>query len=305
MTAIMLTVKTQFRHALRMAHQGGESQTTAATMAVAAFLDACRSANTRAAYRTDLAQLATWCRAGGTLDLLTVDAADVARYRTACELAGVAPATVARRLSTISSFSAFAAANGANPALTAEAEVARPSVDSTSSTEIFSDADADALLNAADRTGSRAAALLRLLLLDGLKVGEAIRADATDVQGRPPRMRLTIGDRQPPRTIDLHLDTGSALNRYLGGRQEGPLLLSERRGHEPKRLTRFGVDYLVKEVARAAGITQSVSSNMLRRRFVMSAHANGSDLEEIRRKTGHAQARTTRRYLESKQPTSA
>jgi integrase len=233
--------------------------------------------------------------------LLSVDAADVARYRTACELAGAAPATVARRLSTISSFSAFAAANGARPAFTAEAVVDRPSVEPASSAGLLRDAEAEALLAASDDMGSRAAVLVRLLLLDGLKVGELIRADAGDVRGRPPRMRLTIGYRQPPRTIDLHPDTGSALKRYLGSRRIGPLLLSERRGHEPKRLTRFGVDYLVKQVARAAGITQSVSSNVLRRRFVMAAHADGSDLDEIRRKTGHAQPRTTRRYLESKQ----
>jgi site-specific recombinase XerD len=64
-------------------------------------------------------------------------------------------------------------------------------------------------------------------------------------------------------------------------------------------LTRFGVDYLLKQVACAAGVTQSVSSNVLRRRFVMTAHANGSDLDEIRHQTGHAHTRTTRRYLEA------
>jgi site-specific recombinase XerD len=282
-----------------MADPPVETETTAATMAVAAFLEACRSANTRAAYQTDLAQLAAWCRDGGALDLLSIDTADVARYRTACEMAGAAPATVARRLSTISSFSAFAAANGAQPALGRDADLDRPSVESTSPTELLSDADAEALVAAADRIGARAAALVRLLLLDGLKVGEVIRADASDVRGRPPRVSLTIGDQQPARTIDLHPGTGSALSKYLGRRRSGPLLLSERRGHEPKRLTRFGVDYLIKQVAGAAGIAQSVSSNVLRRRFVMAAHADGSDLDEIRRKTGHAQARTTRRYLES------
>src|SRR5690348_8083051 len=96
-----------------MAHRSVDPEAPAAIVAVAAFLDACRSANTRAAYRADLAQLAAWCREGGTVDLLSVDTGDVARYRTACELAGAAPATVARRLSTIASFSAFAAANGA------------------------------------------------------------------------------------------------------------------------------------------------------------------------------------------------
>lgn len=281
-----------------MARRPVDPETKAATVAVAAFLDACRSSNTRAAYDADLGKFAAWCSEGGTLNLLSVDAADVARYRTACELAGAAPATVARRLSTISSFSAFAAANGARTALTPGAAVDRPSVESTSSAELLDDADADALVAAADRIGPRAAVLVRLLLLDGLKVGEVIRADAGDVGGRPPSMRLNINDGPSLRTIELHAETGSAVRRYLGRRREGPLLLSERRGQEPSRLTRFGIDYLVKQVARAAGITQSVSNNVLRRRFVMAAHADGSDLDEIRQKAGHAQLRTTRRYLD-------
>src|ERR1051325_10433228 len=152
----MLTVKRKLRHAQDMAHRLHDPETPAATTAVAAFLDACRSANTRAAYQTDLAQLAAWCGESGTLDLLGIDSADVARYRTACELAGAAPATIARRLSTISSFSAFAAANGARPALTAESVVQRPSVETASSAELLSDADAEALVEAADRLGPRA-----------------------------------------------------------------------------------------------------------------------------------------------------
>src|SRR6185437_9125518 len=71
--AIMLTVKRKSRMLLAMAHPRAEPDATAATMAVAAFLDDCRSANTRAAYQADLAQLAAWCREGGTVDLLSID----------------------------------------------------------------------------------------------------------------------------------------------------------------------------------------------------------------------------------------
>ena len=267
------------------------------SLAVAGFLDACRSTNTRSAYRTDLSHLAAWCRNHGTLDLLTITAADVARYRTACELAGASPATVARRLSALTSFGAYAAANGSEPALTAETEIARPSVDSSSSAELLTDADADALLAAADRLGRRCAVLIRLLMLDGCKVGEVIRADASDVSGRPPRMTLQLRDRHA-RAIDLHPDTSSAVRGYLGRRRNGPLLLSERRGRQPDRLTRFGLDYLVKQVAHEAGLEQSVSGNTLRRRYVIAAHADGTDLDRIRDSAGHADRRTTRRYLD-------
>jgi site-specific recombinase XerD len=270
-------------------------------LAVAGFLDACRSANTRDAYRADLSHLAAWCRDLGSLDLLTIDAADVARYRTECELAGASAATVARRLSAITSFGAYAAAHGTRSALAADTEITRPSVESSSTAEILSDADADALLAAADRISRRSAVLIRLLMLDGLKVGEVIRADASDVAGRSPHMRLRLQDRTT-RTIALHADSATALRRYLGRRRNGPLLLSERRGRRPERLTRFGVDYLVKQVAQAAGLDQAISGNTLRRRYVMAAHSDGTDLDRIQHNTGHADRRTTRRYLDPDPP---
>jgi integrase/recombinase XerD len=279
-----------------MVQVGPEPREASVMLAIAGFLDACRSSNTRSAYRTDLGHVAAWCRGRGTLDLLTIDAADVARYRTECELAGASPATVARRLSALTSFGAYATANGNASVLTVETEIARPTVESSSSAELLTDADAELLLVAADRIGRRSAALIRLLMLDGLKVGEVIRADASDVGGRSPHMTLQLHDRRA-RTINLHPDTGSAVRRYLGRRRDGPLLLSERRGREPDRLTRFGLDYLVKQVAQVAGVGQSISGNTLRRRYVIAANAIGTDLDQIRDNAGHADRRTTRRYL--------
>jgi len=293
----MLTVKRVSGHDLAMVRVPDGPGMSHVTLAIAGFLDACRSSNTRDAYRADLGHLAAWCRDRGTLDLLTIDAADVARYRTECELAGASAATVARRLSAITSFGAHAAANGADSALSANSEIERPTVEPSSTAELLTDADADALLAAADRISRRSAVLIRLLMLDGCKVGEVIRADATDVHGRPPRMTLRLGDRNA-RTIDLHTGTATAVRKYLGQRRDGPLLLSERRGRPPGRLTRFGVDYLVKQVAHAAGLSQAISGNTLRRRYVVAAHADGTDLDQIRQNAGHADRRTTRRYLD-------
>src|SRR4051794_39561653 len=103
---------------------------SAATLAVAGFLQTCRSANTEAAYRTDLRHLAAWCAGGQELSLLTLSAADLARYRTACELAGASPATVARRLSAITSFSIYATEHGIGSGFNAASEVERPALES-------------------------------------------------------------------------------------------------------------------------------------------------------------------------------
>jgi integrase/recombinase XerD len=268
----------------------------ALTLAVAGFLETCRSTNTRAAYRADLRHFAAWCATDQELNLLSADAADIARYRTACELDGASAATVARRLSAVVSFGNYAARHGLEPVLPSSRRVERPKIASGSTTGVLSDVDAEALLAAADRAGARDGLLVRLLMLDGLKVGETTRADASDVRGRAPGITLDIRGRNSPARL-LHRDTGAAVHRYLGRRRVGPLLLSEKRGQPAGRLTRFGVDYLVKQIALTAGLDRSISANTLRRRYVIDAHERGTDLDTIRHDIGHATQHTTRRYL--------
>src|SRR5439155_487160 len=119
-------------------------------LAIAGFLDACRSDNTRAAYRADLGHFAAWCDgSAGPLDLLAVDTDDLARYRTACEVAGAGPATVARRLSAIVSFGAYASELGVGTGFPSRPNIARPTIDAESTAEVLSDEDAEALLDAA------------------------------------------------------------------------------------------------------------------------------------------------------------
>ncbi len=195
-------------------------------------------------------------------------------------------------MSAIASFCAFTRASGAS--LTAP-RVERPATPSRSTAEFIADVQAVELLAVADRINPRSAALIRLLMLDGLKVGELVRADADDIAGRPPRMTLTL--REPPAVIELHIDTAAAVRAYLGRRRRGPLLLSERRARESDRLTRFGIDYIIKQAAAAAGLSEGLSGNTLRRHYVITAHQRGDAIADIQRHTGHADKRTTRRYL--------
>ncbi len=283
---------------------GADQAASALTLAIAGFLQTCRSPHTAAAYRTDLRHFASWCATREALSLATVDTADLARYRTWCEARGASAATVARRLSAIASFADYATEHGLDVALVNARDVERPAVEPQSTADVLSDEDADALLRAADEMGRRDAALIRLLMLDGLKVGEVIAANASDVGGRLPRVTLVVARHTRP-TVVLDRATAVAVRRYLGSRRDGPLFVSERRGRSPERLTRFGVDYLVKRVAETAGLERSVSGNTLRRRYVMAAHARGTDLEEIRQNAGHATSRTTRRYLAPSSDTSA
>jgi site-specific recombinase XerD len=287
----MLTVKPVNRHDPSMARRSRSDPETLQAV-VDAWLANYESGHTRAAYRADLDHFGEWARAENVNPFALAED-DIRRYRAACETAGAGPSTVARRLSAIASFGAFAHKRGTG---LATPRIERPTLPASSTTESLGDDDATALLTAADQMNPRSALLVRLLMLDGLKVGEVVTADAGDLEGKPPCVTLTLHTGLP-RVIELHPDTGKLLAAYLGNRRSGPLLLSEHRAHVTEPLTRFGVDYIVKQAAESAGIAGSVSANTLRRRFVMNAHDRGQDLDGIRADAGHADARTTRRYL--------
>ena len=260
-----------------------------------AWLYAHRSWNTRSAYEADLAWFAQWCRERGTAPLAATRT-DVERVRDACESDGASPATVRRRLAALTSFFDYAQDAGATDANPAEG-VARPATAPASPTAHLGDADAGELLGAAAELGPKHAALVGLLMLDGLKLGEALATDAADLSSPPPT--LTLRRRGRSQTVELHATTAAALDAYLEGRDEGPLLLGGR-ANEPSRLTRltrFGADHLLKRASARAGLETPVSANTLRRHFVSSAHRAGASLDEIRACLGHDDLRTTRRLL--------
>lgn len=280
------------------AKRSGEPRTAGELDAlVRLWLDTFGSVNTRAAYGGDLAGFRQWCAEGGRLPL-TATTEDLAAYFSWCEAAGATSATVARRMSALDSFFSFACGAdviGFNPTTTMD----RPSIARTSSTAVLDDAETAGLLRASDRLGAKSAALVRLLMVDGLRLGEVLGADAADFDGGAPKSSLTLGrERRRSRTVALHPTTARRLVRYLGRRRRGPLLLSEAAGRDNGRLTRFGADYLLKQVADAAQVRTRVSANTLRRRYVSAAIQAGAHLADVRDHFGHRDARTTERYLD-------
>jgi integrase/recombinase XerD len=269
-----------------------EVHTAPIDQSIASWLATLESPNTRAAYRSDLTQFARWC-ARHDVDPLDPSVGEVLRYRMAFEGTGARPASVARRLSAIGTFLAHISGEG-SAALTGLVGLQRPTVEERSSTATLTPSDTVVVVEAADALHPKAALLVRLLVLDGLKLGEAVAADADDLGGRPPRRALRL--RNPVRVISLHHDSAVAARAYLAGRRAGPLLLGDSSNRKGQRLTRFGADYVLKQVGRTAGL-DGISANILRRTYVEAAHAEGADVGQIRRRLGHADERTTRRYF--------
>ncbi|MEZ5407853.1 MAG: site-specific integrase [Acidimicrobiales bacterium] len=285
-----------------------EGRAASFTELAALFAARQRSENTRRAYGADLDRFVQWCQAEGTQPL-ALGPDEVARYQSACEAEGTSPATVARRLAALSSFYALAVEEGSigrSPLADLVRPVAVPSV-----TLELDAVQASALVDAGARLNPKTALLVDLLLLDGLKLGEALSADASDVTDTHggDGATLSVARRGGRRAeIELHEPTVEAAHSYLQGRREGPLFLNDRAAattrtagggdaDEAGRLTRFGADYLLKRASDEAGFAQPVSANVLRRSYVAMAHAAGDSVETIRHNLGHRDPRTTRRHL--------
>jgi site-specific recombinase XerD len=254
------------------------------------------SAHTRDAYGRDFGAFVVWCVSTGRAPL-GVSAADVDDYRDDCRERGVRPATVARRLSALSSFydhAVHAQAVEANPVDT----VKRPAVGDARARSGLPEDEALAMLDAAAEMGPKVAALVALLLLEGLKLGEALALDVEQLDGSRWTMYVSVLRRGRTERFELDRQTASCITAHLAGRTSGPLLVGDSPTQDGRtRLTRFGADFLLKRTADRAGLKRPVSANTLRHTYIELSHRDGVPVEQIARRVGHASARDTRRYL--------
>jgi integrase/recombinase XerD len=254
------------------------------------------SEHTRAAYRRDVAGWLAWC-AGRDLDPLRAGFLEVNAYARALEARPLAAATVARKLSGVSSWYDFLVklrAVEANPVGGAD----RPYVSRDHSATVgLTPAEVDDLLAAAQRAGVRHRAVLTLLADLGLRVGELVGLDLADVGWeRGHRTVRFVGKGGKPRRRALTPGAAAALDEYLRlrGLGEGPLFLTA----TGARIDRHAVFRLVRRLAAEAGIAGAdrLSPHSLRHAFATAARAEGVPLEDVQDAMGHADPRTTRRY---------
>ncbi|MEU4474865.1 tyrosine-type recombinase/integrase [Micromonospora sp. NPDC023888] len=273
------------------------------------------SEHTRDAYRRDVTGWLTWC-AGRDLDPLRATFLHVNDYARALETTLAArsgrpltPATVARRLSALSSWYDFLVKLGAVPANPVSG-ADRPRVDRDHSATLgLTPEEVDALLGAADAdtgpTALRNRAAIALLADLGLRVGELISLDLTDLgTERGHRSVRFVGKGGKQRRRALTPGSGYAVDAYLAQRAAatgvpvpqltGPLLVTA----SGARLDRHSVFRMVRRLARAAGIPAwaKLSPHSLRHAFATTARSEGVPLEDVQDAMGHADPRTTRRY---------
>lgn len=180
------------------------------------------SGSTHNSYRGSINAFRRWTTERGCASLLEIGHADVEAYRQYLERSGRKPGTVAQALRVVRAFYRFAQATGQVAVSPAES-VRLPHVPDDTPAGVLPADEFRRLMAAADER-PRDKALVCLLALEGLRVGEVCGAQVRDLvrlQGRP-ALAIKTGSRQ--QTIPLMPPTFEAIRAHVGNRQTGALL---------------------------------------------------------------------------------
>ncbi len=249
------------------------------------------SENTRAAYMSDLRDFFDWA-AGRGLDPITTSRGAVEAYMRNLSASHLATATSKRRVATLSGFFDYAVDEGLierSPVV----RVRRPTVDDSTTILGLNQDEARRLLTTARRSGRRDHALVTLLLLNGLRISEALRANVHDLgEQRGHHTLRIVGKGDKPALVPLAPLAWDSLSTYLEERSDGPLFTTK----SGRRLDRTAAAKTVASLAKRAGITKRVSPHSLRHTAVTLALDAGVSLRDVQDFARHADPRTTRRY---------
>lgn len=264
------------------------------------------SPRTLTAYRGDLQRFTAFLT--DYLNLETLRPGDVEPLAVRAFLAsmsreGLSRRTQGRTLSAVRSLFRFACLRGhleANPA----AGVRTPKVEKTLPRHLRPGEVEDLVEAPAsdDALSQRDRALMELLYATGLRVGELVALDWTDLD-LDARVLRVVGKGGKERMVPFGRAAADALGIWREAwdpvrlqdetwSNEEPVFLNFRGG----RLTARSVCRVLDRHAAGAGLSQSVHPHMLRHTFATHLLEEGADLRAIQELLGHSSLSTTQRY---------
>ena len=171
----------------------------------------------------------------------------------------------------------------------------RPSVPPESPTLVFTHLQFEALLTTARESSNLCDfALVAMLGLLGLRIFEATCADIANLgEEHGHRVLRVCGKGTKTVLIPLPPAVGRALDRAIGTRADGPILLNSRGA----RMDRHAATRRLRQLAQTAGVRITrPHPHMLRHTFVTTMLDAGVDLRDVQIAARHADPRTTMRY---------
>jgi integrase/recombinase XerD len=257
--------------------------------------------NSVESYARDLAILQKFA-AGKQVDVTALSRQDLEALVRDLMSEGRSPRSVARAVACIRGFYRFLAIDGrvrVNPA-----DDLRPPRAWQSLPRYLSVEEVDRLLEQptlATPKGLRDRALIELLYATGMRVSELVMLRPADVNLEASYLTCTgKGDKQ--RIVPIGDQATDWVRRYvrdarpalLGRRSSPRLFVNARRGGPG--LTRVGFWKILKQYARQAGLTRTLSPHTLRHSFATHLLERGADLRAIQVMLGHADLSTTQIY---------
>jgi integrase/recombinase XerD len=283
---------------------------------IASFLSHLRAerglaTNTIAAYRSDLAQLASFINIKGrdrAIDWDRMGTHKLEDYTLDLRKRGYSDSTVSRKVAAVKSLFQFLAEDGVirlNPA-----ERLRTRRPGRPLPNVLSETDVVSLLQAAAGNpgpeGARDRAMLELMYAAGLRVSEVVGPKGIELNGLglDAGWVRVMGKGSKERLVPLYPVIVDRLRRYVrearpqlaarGGRQvdRSSLFLNA----QGRSLTRQGFWLILKRCAATAGIQGKLSPHTLRHTFATHLLLGGASLRHVQELLGHANIATTQVY---------
>lgn len=256
--------------------------------------------NTRRDYAAEVRLFAGWI--GKTAAEVTM--ADLLAYRQQLEGAGLKPATIAKKLTVLRRLLAFLHEQGLLPRNPA-AGMKVPKVRDESGKDVLSLMECHRLLEVVDPStfrGKRDRAIIALLLINGLRTCEIVRANGCDLRRADSYWIMQVhGKGGKEADTRIRDDVYAAIETYLNARGEvkpnDPLFLgtNHRAG---SRLTTRTVQHMVKRYLCKAGVERpNLTTHSLRHTAVTLVILSGASILKAQEFARHNDPKTTTRYF--------
>ncbi len=257
------------------------------------------SPNTIAAYRHDIDHLVRFCHTLGK-SLTEVTLTDLQLFSQSLHESGQSPKSHARILSGVRSFYRFLALDGyidADPSELLELPQLGRHLPTVLTVE-----EIDAMERSIDLSqpeGHRNRAIIEVLFSCGLRVSELVNLRLSDIHPHEHIVRV-VGKGNKERLVPISDSALSELQLWFTVRthinirpgEEDYVFLNRRGNH----LTRTMVLIIIKQQARLASITKTVSPHTLRHSFATEMLRRGADIRFIQAMLGHEDIGTTEIY---------
>ena len=275
------------------------------------FLDYLRverqySEDTQKAYQSDITEFVAFLTDSGDgkpVDLTSIDQYDARVFLSMLYEKGDVSRTIARKVSSLRAFYRFLERNAVvttNPFAGVQLKKAGQHLP-----RYFYEKELNKLFDVvmADTSllGLRNQLLLEILYGTGARVSEAAGL-TLGMLDQAARVITITGKGNKTRIVPYGQYAADALASYL--RDARPQLLAKSPVMHDKlfvnqrgqALTASGIEYILKQLAKKAGLTQMISAHMFRHTYATDMLNNGADLRTVQQLLGHSSLSTTQIY---------